>query len=70
MTDQRLRAMLVGTLRTYGYVVTSTDDAGIAGVDAHNNPVDLTWAGVADVTLTMLVGGVCITRNMSLFLPL
>lgn len=47
---------MVTTLRTYGYVVTAIDDAGIAGVDAGNNTVALTWREVEELTLTLLLG--------------
>lgn len=56
MTDQRLRAMLVATLRSYGYVVTAIDDAGIAGADRTDNTIALTWREVEEITLRLLIG--------------
>jgi hypothetical protein len=56
MTDQRLRAMLVATLRSYGYVVTAIDDSGIAGADRTDNTIALTWREVEELTLNLLIG--------------
>jgi hypothetical protein len=48
--------MMVATLRTYGYVVTSVTDAGLSGADPHNNTIALTWREVEELTLTLLIG--------------